>query len=54
MTKKSSLFNELSAITSYSTLASRVLLTHLVLMGEVDYSGNLESPVFYVPWEIEK
>jgi hypothetical protein len=41
---------EVSKMTGYSPIAARVLLTHLLLMGEIDYSGDMESPVFYVPW----
>lgn len=41
---------EVSKMTGYSPIATRVLLTHLLLMGEIDYSGDMESPVFYLPW----
>lgn len=39
-----------SEVTGYSTTTARVILTHLLLMGEVDYSGDMESPIFFVPW----
>ena len=35
----------------YSPLIVRTLLTHLLLEGIVDYHGDLDSPVFYVPWD---
>jgi hypothetical protein len=41
---------EASKMTGYSPIVVRVLLTHLLLMGEIDYSGDMESPVFYLPW----
>jgi len=40
-----------SRITGYSELAVRTLLTHLLLECTVDYKGDLESPIFYIPWE---
>jgi hypothetical protein len=48
--KKKLTISEISKITGYSTIATRVLLTHLLFVGEVDYSGDLEMPLFYFPW----
>jgi hypothetical protein len=48
--KKKLTISEASKITGYSGIATRVLLTHLLLIGGVDYSGDIESPIFYIPW----
>jgi len=42
---------EASRLTGYSELVVRALLTHLLLEGRVDYKGDLESPVFHIPWD---
>lgn len=42
-----------SRITGYSELVARTLLTHLLLEGIADYKGDLESPIFYTPWDEE-
>jgi hypothetical protein len=40
-----------SRITGYSELAVRTLLTHLLLECTLDCKGDLESPIFYIPWD---
>ena len=42
-----------SRLTGYSQLVVRTLFTHLLLEGTVDYHGNLDSPVFYIPWDVK-
>ena len=40
-------------ITGYTPLLIRTLFSHLLLEGKVDYYGDLDSPVFYKPWDVE-
>ena len=49
--KKELSITDASRLTGYSQLVVRTLLTHLLLEGMVDYRGNLDSPVFYIPWD---
>ena len=49
--KKELSITDASRLTGYSQLAVRTILTHLLLEGMVDYRGNLDSPVFYIPWD---
>ena len=49
--KKESSITDASRLTGYSQLVVRTLFTHLFLEGVVDYRGDLNSPVFYIPWD---
>jgi len=40
-----------ACLTEKSPLIVRTILTHLFLEGIVDYRGNLDSPIFYIPWD---
>lgn len=42
---------EASRLTGYSDLVVRTLFTHLLLEGKMDFHGDLNSPVFFVPWD---
>jgi hypothetical protein len=42
---------EASRLTGYSDLVVRTLFTHLLLEGKIDFHGDLDSPVFFVPWD---
>lgn len=49
--KKELPITDASRLTGYSPLVVRTLFTHLLLEGMVDYRGNLDSPIFYIPWD---
>ena len=51
--KKELSITDASRLTGYSQLIVRTLFTHLLLEGKVDYQGNLNSPVFYIPWDVK-
>jgi uncharacterized protein YaaW (UPF0174 family) len=42
---------EASRLTGYSDIVVRTLFTHLLLEGKIDFHCDLDSPVFFVPWD---
>lgn len=51
--KKKLSVTDASRLTGYSPLIVRTLFTHLLLEGLVDYHGTLDSPVFFIPWDLK-
>ena len=49
--KKQLTISEASRLTDYSDIVVRTLFTHLLLEGKMDLLGDLDAPVFYVPWD---
>ncbi len=51
--KKKLSVTDASRLTGYSSLIVRTLFTHLLLEGIVDYQGTLDSPTFFIPWDMK-
>jgi hypothetical protein len=50
--KKELSVSDATRLTGYPPLIVRTLLTHLLLEGILDYHGTMDSPIFFVPWDL--